>query len=212
MNSYRVWNHYTTSYYLFTLTRPLWDATGTMIKSVPHVCFYLERIYIPILGQSYHILALPSYGIVQGRVNMEDHTAFGEIFTSWRLPLLHITINLTFCITFICRFGSLVVGNRTGIIFNNQMDDFSTPNTVNTYGIPASASNFIAPGKMPMSSMSPSIVLDQEGNAVHITGASGGPAIISAITHVSVSVSATTDRWCTVNPIWNQPGKFTLLL
>jgi gamma-glutamyltranspeptidase/glutathione hydrolase/leukotriene-C4 hydrolase len=71
-------------------------------------------------------------------------------------------------------FGAKYAGIHTGIIYNNEMDDFSTPGTVNTFGVPASVSNFIKPGKKPMSSMSPIIIVDQKDNVRLVLGASGG--------------------------------------
>jgi len=85
-----------------------------------------------------------------------------------------------------CSFGASVRGSRTGIIFNDEMDDLSTPGTTNGYGVVSSPSNYIKPGKMPMSSMSPTIVFDSaRRRVVYVSGAAGGTHITTQTAFVS---------------------------
>lgn len=86
-------------------------------------------------------------------------------------------------------FGSGVVDARTGIVLNNEMDDFAkAPGVPNAYGLVGNAANAIAPGKRPLSSMTPTVVLDQDGRVVMSLGASGGSTIISAVVQVFLNV------------------------
>lgn len=89
-----------------------------------------------------------------------------------------------FALFFCNSFGAKYAGGTTGIIYNDEMDDFSTPGTVNIYGVPASPSNFIKPLKKPMSSMSPIIILDENDDARLVLGATGGTHIITAVSEV----------------------------
>ncbi len=83
-------------------------------------------------------------------------------------------------------FGSKVIVPKTGVILNNQMDDFSiSPGTPNAFGLMGSDANSIAPGKRPLSSMSPTIVL-KDGQPVMSVGAAGGPRIITQVVHAIV--------------------------
>ncbi len=84
-------------------------------------------------------------------------------------------------------FGSKVLGPETDIFYNNEMDDFSTPNTTNSFGVPASSANFIAPGKRPVSSMAPLIILENQNQRIQqVLGASGGTRITTSIAQVAM--------------------------
>lgn len=84
-------------------------------------------------------------------------------------------------------FGSMVVAGDTGIILNNEMDDFSAhPGTPNAFGLIGSEANAIAPGKRPLSSMSPTIAA-RGGEAVLAAGGSGGPLILSGTLQVMLN-------------------------
>jgi gamma-glutamyltranspeptidase / glutathione hydrolase len=79
------------------------------------------------------------------------------------------------------RFGSKVIVPGTGIVLNNQMDDFSVqPGVPNAFGLVGAENNAVAPGKRPLSSMSPTIVL-KDGKPVLTVGAAGGPRIITQV-------------------------------
>ncbi len=79
-------------------------------------------------------------------------------------------------------FGSKVIVPGTGIILNDQMDDFSSqPGVPNAFGLIGAENNAIEPGKRPLSSMSPTIVLDEGDQPLLTVGAAGGPKIITQV-------------------------------
>lgn len=83
--------------------------------------------------------------------------------------------------------GSLVTVPGAGFLLNSEMDDFAArPGTPNSYGLVQGEANAIAGGKRMLSSMSPSIVLDPEGDLLMVTGTPGGSRIIS-VTFQSIS-------------------------
>ena len=90
-------------------------------------------------------------------------------------------------------FGAGILVPRTGIILNNQMDDFSlAAGAANAYGLTGNAANLLAPGKRPQSSMSPTVVL-RDGRPELVIGGSGGPTIISGVAQVILRVVGAGD-------------------
>ncbi|HEV2185777.1 MAG TPA: gamma-glutamyltransferase [Stellaceae bacterium] len=78
-------------------------------------------------------------------------------------------------------FGASVVAPGTGVLLNNEMDDFAVkPGAANQFGLVQGDPNSIQPGKRPLSSMTPTIV-EKDGRPVYVLGSPGGPRIITAV-------------------------------
>lgn len=80
-------------------------------------------------------------------------------------------------------FGGGVLSPSTGIVLNNEMDDFSVPSEVSPDHLPPAPANFIQPGKRPLSSMMP-IIIVKDDQLAGVIGGSGGMNIIPAVTQV----------------------------
>lgn len=84
-------------------------------------------------------------------------------------------------------FGSGIVAGNTGILMNNQMDDFSAkPGVPNVYGLVGGDANAVGPHKRPLSSMSPTIVV-KEGKTWLVTGSPGGSRIITTVLQMVIN-------------------------
>jgi gamma-glutamyltranspeptidase / glutathione hydrolase len=85
-------------------------------------------------------------------------------------------------------YGLGLVAEGTGVLLNNELDDFTAaPGAANAFGLVGYEANLPGPGKRPLSSMSPTIVL-KDGKPVLVTGSPGGSRIISAVLQVIVNV------------------------
>ncbi|MBP7327820.1 MAG: gamma-glutamyltransferase [Alicycliphilus sp.] len=84
-------------------------------------------------------------------------------------------------------FGSGIVAKGTGIMLNNEMDDFSAkPGVANAYGLVGGEANAVAAGKRPLSSMTPTLVL-KDGKPTLVTGSPGGARIITTVLQTVVN-------------------------
>ena len=128
------------------------------------------------------VLASDRYGMGPGPAPPQDGgTAhLSVIDAEGNAVALTTTVNLW--------FGAHLLAGDTGIVLNNEMDDFSlAPGTPNEFRLVGNSQNAVAPGKRPLSSMSPTLVL--EGDAVKMAvGGAGGPTIISGTLQVMLNV------------------------
>ena len=85
-------------------------------------------------------------------------------------------------------FGARVVAGSTGVLLNNEMDDFTVkPGVPNLFGLVQGTANAIAPGKRPLSSMTPTIVTRDDA-LVMVIGSPGGPRIITTVLQVILNL------------------------
>lgn len=99
-------------------------------------------------------------------------------------------------------FGSKVIVPGTGVLLNDEMDDFAVqPGVPNAFKLVGAEANAIAPGKRPLSSMSPTILL-KDGRPILCTGAAGGPTII---TQALLLISNVIDRGLEPNAALKEP-------
>ena len=85
-------------------------------------------------------------------------------------------------------YGSGIVAAGTGILLNNEMDDFSAkPGVPNAYGLVGGEANAIEPGKRPLSSMTPTIVF-KDAEPFLVTGSPGGSRIITTVAQIVMNV------------------------
>ncbi len=94
-------------------------------------------------------------------------------------------VTLTFTVNY--NFGSGVVVPKTGILLNDEMDDFAVaPGVPNAFGLVGGEANAVAPGKTPLSSMSPTIVTEN-GKLRLAVGAPGGSTIITTVLQITLN-------------------------
>lgn len=86
-------------------------------------------------------------------------------------------------------YGSFVTVRGAGFLLNNEMDDFAAaPGRPNGFGLVQGEANAIEPGKRMLSAMTPSVVVDPQGELAMVLGSPGGPTIITQVFHVLTNV------------------------
>jgi gamma-glutamyltranspeptidase/glutathione hydrolase len=134
-----------------------------------------------------------------GRTSTPDHASDSDDIGagSWgeeSMETTHVSVMdaagnaVAYTTTLNLGFGSKIVAQGTGVLLNNEMDDFSVkPNTPNSFQLLGGVANEIQPGKRMLSSMTPTIVLEN-GEPLLVTGSPGGSTIITTVLQVVMNV------------------------
>ena len=127
--------------------------------------------------------ATPSTEIAAGNTTPEsmETTHYSAMDKFGNTVGITTTINLS--------YGNKKIVDGAGFLLNNEMDDFAaSPGSQNAFGLIGYEANSIKPAKRPLSSMSPTIILNPEGEPLMTIGAAGGSRIITTVLQVIISV------------------------
>ncbi|KAF7855327.1 uncharacterized protein EAF02_011586 [Botrytis sinoallii] len=124
--------------------------------------------------EKYHTLNVSAYNPQNYGILSDDGTS-----ASVAADKSGLTIAMTSTINTL--FGSRLMVPETGVIMNNEMNDFSIPNTTNAFGYAPAPANFIQPFKRPLSSISPTIVEYPNGTVYIAHASAGGSRIITEV-------------------------------
>ena len=142
--------------------------------------------------------AYGSLGAAEGATEGRRHLHLSVLDAQGNAVSLTSTVNL--------HFGAHLVAGRPASCSTIEMDDFSLqPGVPNAFGLIGNEQNAVAPGKRPLSSMTPTIAVDGDGKVRIVVGAAGGPTIITATTQVLLNV---VDGSWTLRPR-SRPRAFT---
>ena len=120
------------------------------------------------------------YGIIDLAKESEETTHFSIVDKYGNAVSLTTTINGW--------FGNGITVDNAGFLLNNEMDDFSAkPGVPNSYGLVGNDANAIEPGKRMLSSMTPTIVEDNNGNLFMVLGSPGGSTIITSVAQILIN-------------------------
>ncbi|MEP7037658.1 MAG: gamma-glutamyltransferase [Acidobacteriota bacterium] len=145
----------------------------------------LDKNYLQKRGETIDLTKASSsseigHGEIVGKESM-DTTHFTVVDADGNVVTNTFTINDL--------YGSAVTAKGTGVLLNDEMDDFAAqPGKANMFGLIQGEKNSVQPKKRPLSSMTPAIVLRKDGSLWFATGARGGPRIITTVLQVIINM------------------------
>ena len=152
-----------------------WDVPIEMLTTKDYANHRMKNISLQVATPSSEILA----GIPSAYESRET-THYSVIDKKGNAVSVTTTLNGS--------FGTGITVDGAGFLLNNEMDDFSIkPGTPNLYGLVGNAANAIYPNKRPLSSMTPTIVL-QDGEPFIIIGSPGGSTIITTVLQIIINI------------------------
>ena len=181
------WGSARTTHAIAEAERHAFADRNTVLADPAFVDVRLSRMLSPAHIAAIRAAIRPSHATPSTQVHGAGAPAEGRHTTHYSvLDAYGNAVDVTYTINAL--FGTGLIAGDTGFLLNNEMDDFtSKPGVPNLYGLVQGEANAIAPGKRPLSSMTPSIVL-KDGRPFMLTGSPGGSTIVSTTLQTMLDV------------------------